>query len=86
LEENVEMVTVNFFVIVLISLLCFSVGQMSGRIEASVLYSNRLHEILTAMKKVSEIASLRGEDLTKLSTEEIVTRTKKHLELKDENS
>lgn len=79
------MVTIHGLVIALIALVCFSLGRVSGRVEASLLYSSRLNDILTALKKVGEIASLKGEDLTKLTTEEIVHRTRKQMELNNDN-
>jgi len=85
LDEITQMVTANFFVIVFISLLCFSLGRVYGRAESSLVYSNRMNEVLTAMKRVNEVASLKGEDLTKLTTEEIVQRTRKQMELNNDD-
>jgi hypothetical protein len=44
-----------------------------------------MNEVLTAMKRVNEVASLKGEDLTKLTTEEIVQRTRKQMELNNDD-
>ena len=85
MDEITQMVTANFFVIVFISLLCFSLGRVYGRAESSLVYSNRMNEVLTAMKRVNEVASLKGEDLTKLTTEEIVQRTRKQMELNNDD-
>ena len=78
------MVTVNFFVIVLLSLLSFSLGRTFGRVESSIQMTNKLNSIIVAMKKVETLASLKGEDISKLSTDEIVHRTKKQMEIKDD--
>ena len=82
MDETTQMVTANFFVIVFISLLCFSLGRVYGRAESSLIYSSRLNDVLTAMKRINEVASLKGEDLT---TEEIVKRTRKQMELNNDN-
>lgn len=78
------MVESNFFVTCLISLLCFSLGRVAGRLEASVIYSKRINDIIAALKKVEQLASLKGEDISSIPTTEIVYRTQKILETNNE--
>lgn len=75
----------QFIAIVLASLLSFSVGRIFGRVETTAVFNQRLQQILAAMRKVETLAHLRGEDLSKLSTEEIAYRTKKQLEMKGDD-
>lgn len=77
------MVTIHFIMLCFISLLCFSLGRAYGRIEAGLIFNQKINSIITALKRVQQLAELRGEDLTKVSSEEIVYRTQKQLELKD---
>lgn len=80
------MVTVHALVIVFISFVCFSLGRLSGRAEAYIIFSKRLNDIVCAIKKLDEISSLRGQNISNMSAEEIVQRTKKIMELDDEQS
>jgi hypothetical protein len=79
------MVTSNFFVMLFLSLLCFSLGRIAGRIESSLMMTNRLNSMMLALKKIETISSLKGENLSNLSTEELVSRIQKQMELDDEN-
>lgn len=76
------MVDPKVLFICFLSLLTFSLGRLSGRVEASMLYNKKLKDLLEAIKKVEQLASLRGEDVSKLSSDEILYRAKKQLELK----
>ena len=77
------MVTVHFAVVVLLALLSFSLGRTFGRIQSSVDFSNTLRLVLSALKKVETLAALKGEDVSKLSAEELIHRTRKQLEIKE---
>jgi hypothetical protein len=77
------MVTIHFFVIVLLSLLSFSLGRLAGRMESSIIMTRRLNSIIMALKRVETISSLKGEDLTNVSSEELVRRINKQMELDD---
>jgi hypothetical protein len=80
------MVTIHFFVIMFLSFLCFSLGRLAGRMESSILMSRRLNCIMLALKKVETISSLKGENLANVSSEELVKRINKQLELEDDQS
>lgn len=45
-----------------------------------------MQSLISALKKVDTLAALRGEDVSKLSTDEIVRRTKKQLESEDDTN
>jgi len=83
LEKITQMVTSQFLIICFLSFLSFSLGRVVGKLEASAIFSRRMNDIVGALKKVEQLAELRGEDLTKLSSQEIVNRTQKQLEIKD---
>lgn len=78
------MVEIHFFVIVLLSFISFSLGRVVGRLESSLLMTTRLNSIIDALKKIQTISSLRGEDVSKLSSEELIRRIQKQLELEDD--
>lgn len=78
------MVTSNFFVMLLLSLLCFSVGRLTGRMESSIIMTRRLNSMMLALKKIETISSLKGENLSNISTEELVNRIQKQMELEDD--
>lgn len=75
------MVTTHFLVMVLLSLLCFSVGRLAGRMEASLIMTQRLNQIIHALKKIETVSALKGENLANLSTEELVNRIQKQMEI-----
>jgi hypothetical protein len=79
------MVTSNFFVMLLLSMLCFSLGRIVGKMESAVIMTNRLNSIMFALKKIEAVSSLKGENLATLSTEELVNRIQKQMELEDDN-
>lgn len=79
------MVNESVLLIVVIALVFFSLGRVSGRLEATLLFRQRMNDIIGALKKVEQLAVLRGEDMSKLSSEEIVTRTQKQLEIKSDD-
>lgn len=83
MEKVVEMVTIHFAFLVIIVIFAFSVGKTFGRIETSIIFNRKLTSIISALKKVNQIAALRGEDIAKMSTEEIVRRTENQLKIKD---
>lgn len=85
MEEISQMVTSHFLLMCFLSLLSFSLGRVAGRLEASAIFSRRMNEIIGALKKVEQLAELRGEDVTKLSPQELVHRTQKQLDIKDDN-
>lgn len=78
------MITVHFAVFVLLALLSFSLGRTFGRVQSSIEFSNTLRLILSALKKVETLAALKGEDISKLSTEELIHRTTKQLQIKED--
>lgn len=61
------------------SLLCFSLGRSIGRLEGSVSMAHKFNTILSAIKKVENLAQLKGEDLSKISPEELIARAEKYL-------
>lgn len=75
------MVTTHFLVMVLLSLLCFSVGRLAGRMEASLIMTQRLNEIIQALKKIQTVSALKGENLANLSTEDLVNRIQRQMEI-----
>lgn len=77
------MVEIHFFVLVFLSFLSFSLGRTFGRVESSTLFNARIQATIEALKKVEQLASLKGEDLSKLPTTEIVARAQKQLEIKN---
>jgi len=80
------MVNVHFAFIALLALAAFSLGRTFGKVESSILFSQRVNLIISALRKVETLASLKGENIEKLSTEELVHRTQKHLnELEDKD-
>lgn len=80
------MVSSSFLYTVVASLISFLFGRYCGRIEAAILFGQRINHIIDAMRKVEKLASLKGEDVSKLSTSEIVYRTQKLMETKDDDS
>jgi hypothetical protein len=79
------MVTSNFFVMLLLSMLCFSLGRIVGKMESAAMMTNRLNSIMLALKKIETVSSLKGENLSTLSTEELVNRIQKQMELENDN-
>lgn len=59
--------------------LCFSFGRSAGRLEGSILMAQRFNTIISAIKKVENLAQLKGEDVSKISSEELVARAEKYL-------
>lgn len=84
MEEIAQMVTSQFLIICFVTLLAFSLGRVSGRLEASVMFSRRMNDIIGALKKVEQLAELKGEDVSTLSSQELVHRTQKQLDIKDD--
>jgi hypothetical protein len=85
LGETFKMVTVHFAALVLIGVLSFFVGRTFGRVESVLQFNRRMQDIILALKKVENLAELRGEKLASLSADEIVHRTKRQLELKGDD-
>jgi proline racemase len=77
------MVTIHFAFIAILALGCFSLGRTFGRVECSLAYQKRISAIVEAVKKAEQLAALKGESLASLSTEEIVHRTQKQMEIKE---
>jgi hypothetical protein len=50
------------------------------------MFGQHINAIIDAMRKVEKIAALRGEDVSKLSTSEIVHRTQKQMEIANDDS
>lgn len=76
---------VQFLAMALLALFSFSLGRTFGRVETTLSFNHKMQLLISAMRKVDTLASLKGEDMSKLSTEEIVRRTKKQLESEDNN-
>lgn len=77
------MVSSTFLLFCGATLFAFSLGRVSGRVEASLAFQRRMNDIIDALKKVEQLAVLKGEDISKLSSQEIVHRTQKQLEIKE---
>lgn len=80
------MVNSTFVYCVVSSFVCFLFGRYCGRVEASIMFGQHINAIIDAMRKVEKIAALRGEDVSKLSTSEIVHRTQKQMEIANDDS
>jgi hypothetical protein len=80
------MVSSTFIYTVIASLISFLFGRYCGRVEAAIIFGQRINSIIDAMRKVEKIAALKGEDMSKLSTSEIVHRTQKQMEIIDDDS
>jgi replicative superfamily II helicase len=65
---------------------CFLFGRYCGRVEAAIIFSQRINLIIDAIRKVEKLASLRGEDISKLTSDEIVHRAQKQMEIKNGDS
>lgn len=61
----------------------YSLGRLAGRIEASFVFQERMSLIISSLRKVQQLAELRGEDISKLPPQEVVDRIQKQLEIKD---
>jgi len=80
------MVSIHFAILVVLFLFAFSIGRTFGRAEAGVLFNKRLNSIISALQKVETLASLKGEDISKLSTDDLVHRAKKQLKIADDTN
>lgn len=76
------MVNFTSILLVLSYLFVFLFGRVYGRIESSIIFSQRINAIIDAIRRVENLASLKGEDLSKVPTQEIIERTKKQMEIK----
>lgn len=74
----------QFAAIVLATLLSFFLGRTFGRIETTIALNHKIHLIITAMRKVEKLAALRGEDVSKISLDELLRRTETQLQVKDD--
>lgn len=84
--EKVVAMNMQFIALALVSLFSFSLGRTFGRIETTLSFNHKMQSLISALKKVDTLAALRGEDVSKLSTDEIVRRTKKQLESEDDTN
>lgn len=66
---------------VLLMIGAYSLGVAAGEFRANNATSARLQQIFTALKKVTDLATLRGEDISKLSDSELMSRIQKQLEV-----
>lgn len=71
--------------IIISYLIVFLAGRICGQFESAVLYSQRINSVIDAIKKVENLAALKGEDLSKVSTKELVERARKQMELKKDD-
>lgn len=62
----------------------FWIGRMAGRVEATLEFNIRIQKTIAALKKVETLAMLKGEDVSKLSTEELVSRANKQMVVTDD--
>lgn len=70
----------------IVSYVCvFLFGRIYGQIESSMLFSRRINALIEAMRKVENLATLRGEDLSKISTNEWVERTRKQMDITNDD-
>ena len=78
------MVSTTTLLLVASHLFVFFIGRIYGQVEATFAFSKRINSIIEALRKVNELAALKGEDISNLSTQEILHRTKKQMEIKDD--
>ena len=84
MEEIIKMVG-EYYLILFVGVFFagYSLGRLAGRIEVSLTFQQNMPAIISALKKVQQLAELRGEDASKLSTQEIVIRIQKQLDIKN---
>ena len=85
LEKVSQMVTATHLLIVGVIFVAFFFGRFVGRVESSILFSNHIASVIDAIRKVETLAALKGEDISKLSAEEIVLRANKQLQIKKDD-
>jgi cell fate (sporulation/competence/biofilm development) regulator YmcA (YheA/YmcA/DUF963 family) len=74
----------QFAAIALATMLSFFLGRTFGRIETTIALNQKIHLIVSAMRKVEKLATLRGEDVSKISVDELLRRTETQLQVKDD--
>jgi len=72
-----------FIVIAFLMFFSYMLGSVFGELRAIHATNERLKNFLVALKKVSDLATLRGEDFSKLSDTELLDRIQKQLEVYD---
>lgn len=77
---------IQFLVMALLALFSFSLGRTFGRVETTLSFNHKLRMIISALRKVDTLATLKGEDVSNLSTEELVRRATKHIESEGETN
>ena len=83
MEKVFEMVTIHLAILAIILIFAFSIGRVFGRVETTLKVYAKMNAIISALKKVNELASLRGEDISKLSTDELIRRAENQIKIKD---
>ena len=63
----------------------FLIGRVYGQVESALIFTQRINSIIDALKKVENLALLKGEDLSKLSTKDLIERARKHMETRNDD-
>lgn len=84
MEKVIKMVGSTTLLLIASHLLVFLIGRIYGQVESAIAFSKRINSIIDAMRKVENLAALKGEDISNLSTQEILNRTKKQMEIKND--
>jgi hypothetical protein len=74
----------GLIILVIVSLFVYNIGKVVGRVEQVTATNTLIVDLINSIKKVEQLSELKGEDASKLSTQEFVYRVQKQLELKNE--
>lgn len=70
---------------VIFNVIFFFMGKALGKLEMSILMRSEILSIIDAVRKVEQVSSLKGEDINKMSIDELMNRVKVQMQLKKDD-
>ena len=70
---------------IFLNVIFFFMGRSLGRVEMSIQMRREILGIIDAVRKVEHVSSLKGEDISKMSIDDLMKKVKDQMNLKNDS-
>jgi hypothetical protein len=75
------MIEMTIILLIFLNIIVFFMGKALGKVEMSIQMRSEILRIIDAVKKVEQVSSLKGEDISKMSVDDLMKKVKDQMNL-----
>jgi hypothetical protein len=80
------MIEMTIILLIFLNIIVFFMGKALGKVEMSIQMRSEILRIIDAVKKVEQVSSLKGEDISKMSVDDLMKKVKDQMNLSKNES